>query len=126
MHPAVPEADLPGWTRFDWSEGGAFLVMRSETDHKDFPDGIAIFSSDKVLGQITMSWFDQRGVSRLCPVSLGNRSVSWHHDDPDFLQRMTITADPDGQRMVSSGQMAKNGGDWEQDLSQIFLRQPTL
>lgn len=119
-HPAMPGESLPGTTSFDWAEGGAFLVMRSQTDHKDFPDGLAIFASDDVLGTINMCWFDERGISRLCPVTVGERSLHWQHDDPAFLQRQTITVDPDGQRMTSKGEMAKDGGPWGPDLSQTF------
>lgn len=120
-HPAFPGEALPGMTSFDWAEGGAFLLMRSRTDHEDFPDGIAIFSSDDALGTMMMSWFDERGISRLCPVAAGRNSVSWHHDDPAFMQRVTITRlDPD--RLVSEGQMAKDGGPWGPDLSQAFVR----
>ena len=65
-HPAMPGENLPGMTSFAWIEGGAFLVMRSQTDHEDFPDGVAIFGSDNVLGTLTMCWFDQRSASRAC------------------------------------------------------------
>jgi hypothetical protein len=100
----------------------AFLVMRSQIDHEDFPDGVAMFGSDNKLGTITMCWFDERGISGLCPVSVSPASVSWHHDDPKFMQRVVITADPDGRRMVSHGEMATDGGPWGEDLSQVFIR----
>lgn len=121
-HPAFPGEAMPGTTSFAWAEGGAFLLMRSQIDHKDFPDGVAIFGSDDVLGAITLCWFDERGISRLCPVTVGERSVRWRHDDPAFMQRLTITADADGRRMVSKGEMAKDGAVWGDDLSQIFVR----
>lgn len=121
-HPAMPGEDLPGITVFEWGDGGAYLVMRSQTDHKDFPDGIAIFGSDNVLSKITMCWFDERGISRLCEVEALANSVHWHHDDPAFMQRLTITADPSGNRMTSKGEMARDGGEWSADLSQEFVR----
>lgn len=121
-HPAVPGQKLAGTTSFAWAEGGAFLVMRSETDHEDFPDGIAIFASDDALGTVTLCWFDERGVSRLCPVEVGERSVAWRHDDPSFRQRLRIEAAPDGRRMVSRGEMSIDDGPWGQDLSQVFTR----
>jgi hypothetical protein len=80
-------------------------------DHRDFPDGIGIFSSDNVLGAIMMSWFDQRGVSCMCHVSVGHNWVHWHHDDPAFMQRLTISADRDGDRLFSKGEMARNGAE---------------
>jgi len=122
VHPAVPGVPLPGLTRFAWAEGGAFLVMRSQTDHPDFPDGIALFASDDALGTIVMAWFDQRGISRLCPVSVGENEISWHHDDPKFMQRVTVTVEPGGRRMSSKGEMATDGGPWGPDLSQAFVR----
>lgn len=103
-------------------EGGAYLVMRSQVDHEELPDGMAIFSSDSSLHTILLSWFDERGVSRVCPVSVTGNSVSWYHDDPKFMQRVTITAEESRNRMVSEGTMAKNGGPWGPDPSQVFLR----
>lgn len=121
-HPAFPGEKLSGRTTFAWAENGAFLIMRSQTDHSDFPDGIAVFSSDNVLGKITMSWFDERGISRLCPASVTENSVSWHHDDPKFMQRVVLTADPDQCHMHGKGEMAEHGGKWGDDLSQEFTR----
>ena len=121
-HPAFPDEKLPGMTSFTWGEGGAFLVMRSQTDHKDFPDGIAIFASDNVLGAITMCWFDERGISRLCPAASGQGWISWRHYDPAFMQRTMIIADESGRRLTSKGEMARDGGPWGPDLSQTFIR----
>ena len=121
-HPMVPGEDLPGATSFAWAEGGAFIIMRSQTDHRDFPDGVAVLGSDSALGATTMCWFDERGVSRLCAVQAGGQWVSWHHDDPAFMQRVTITADADGQRMISKGEMARDGRAWGDDFSQVFVR----
>jgi hypothetical protein len=38
------------------------------------------------------------------------------------MQRLTIVDDPDGARMMSEGKMARDGGEWSADLSQIFVR----
>ena len=45
-HPYFPNTILKGRTSFEWTEGGAFLIMRSEVNHPQFPSGIAIFGSD--------------------------------------------------------------------------------
>lgn len=121
-HPAFPKQVLPGATSFTWDQGGAFLLMRSQTDHPAFPDGIAVFGSDSVLGAITMCWFDERGVSRLCSVSVTAREVAWHHNDPAFMQRVRMTASEDGLTIVSKGEMARGGKGWGPDLSQTFRR----
>lgn len=69
-----------------------------------------------------MCWFDERGISRLCAVSVGQGTVTWHQDDLAFMQRLTITADASGGRMISQGEMAKEGAAWTDDLSQTFYR----
>ncbi|MEO7505156.1 MAG: hypothetical protein ABIT69_08250 [Sphingomicrobium sp.] len=91
-HPLVPGKSLSGRTSFAWHEGGAFLAMRSEVVDPRFPDGVAIIGSDADAGTFVMTYFDERGVSRLLEVTVGDRSVTWRHDDPKLAQTLTITA----------------------------------
>lgn len=120
-HPMVPGETLAGRTSFSWHEGGAFLVMRSEVDHPQFPDGLAIIGSDGGSGKFGMLYFDERGVSRLLDVTIGDRTVAWRHDDPEFSQLLTIAAE--GDELVSKGRMSRKGSEWEDDLSQVFTRE---
>lgn len=120
-HPMAPGEILRGRTSFAWHEGGAFLIMRSQVDKPQFPDGVAIIGSDGASGKFAMTYFDERGVSRILQVTLGDRSVTWRHEDPEFAQSLTITAEGDG--LVSKGRMSKAGGEWEEDLSQVFTRE---
>lgn len=120
-HPAFPGEALHGLTSFAWHEGGAFLIMRSQVDHPQFPDGVAIIGSDD-SGRLVMSYFDERGVSRIIDVTVGEGAVTWKHDDPAFSQSLTITAEDGGERLVSKGRMSKEGGAWEDDLSQVFTK----
>ena len=120
-HPMVPGETLTGRTVFSWHEGGAFLIMRSQVDRPEFPDGVAIIGSDGGSGRFAMIYFDERTVSRILDVTVGDRSVTWRHDDPEFAQSLTIAAEGDG--LVSIGRMSKKGGEWEDDLSQVFTRE---
>jgi hypothetical protein len=124
-HLLVPGQPLGGRTSFAWIEGGAFLIMRSEVDHPLFPSGIAIIGSDDVSGKFGMTYFDERGVSRLFDVAVGDRTVTWTRDDPELAQSVTITADADGNRLVSKGRMSQKRGPWGDDLSQVFDRAAT-
>src|SRR6478609_7885638 len=63
-HPLVPGKTFHGRTSFEWIEGGAFLLMRSEIDEPEIPSGIAIFGTDDETGECSMIYFDERGVSR--------------------------------------------------------------
>jgi hypothetical protein len=122
-HPMVPGEILRGRTSFSRHEGGAFLIMRSQVDRPEFPDGVAIIGSDGGSGRFAMIYFDERGVSRILDVTVGDRSVTWRHDDPEFAQSLTIAAEGDG--LVSKGLMSRKGGEWEDDLSQVFTREPS-
>ena len=67
-----------------------------------------------------MVYFDERGKSRLMDVTVSDRMVTWRHDNPEFAQCLAITAAGDG--LVSKGRMSRNGGPFEDDLSQTFER----
>lgn len=121
-HPLVPGKALPGRTSFAWDEGGAFLVIRSQVEEPEFPDGLAMIGSDDVAGAFAMIYFDERGVSRLYQVTVGERTVTWRRDDPAFSQTMTITAGDDDGTLTGKGRMSRDGGAWEDDLSQMFRR----
>ncbi|MDB5672692.1 MAG: hypothetical protein JWO25_3651 [Alphaproteobacteria bacterium] len=121
-HPLLPGKILHGRTAFAWHEGGAFLIMRSEVDAPQFPDGVAIIGSDDVAGTFAMTYFDERGISRLLEVAPGDRTVTWRRENPEFSQSLTISAEPGGDRLISKGKMSEKGGPWVDDLSQIFER----
>ena len=67
-----------------------------------------------------MIYFDERGISRLIEVEVGDHEVTWRRDDPEFSQSLTIHAEKD--RLVSRGRMSEKGGPWADDLSQVFER----
>lgn len=117
-HPAAPGATLPGRALFAPHEGGAFLIMHTDMEDPRFPSGVAIIGSDGESGRLVMSYFDQRGVSRLFEVNAGDQTMTWRRDDPKLAQTCTISADG-GDRLVSKGRMSQDGGAWSDDLSQI-------
>ena len=119
-HPFFPGVELHGRVLFEWIEGGAFLLMRSEIDHPKFPDGIAIFGSDDQAGTFYMIYFDERGVSRVQNVSIEDNQIKWWRNDPKFSQRFTMELSED--KMVSSGEMSRDGGEWEKDLSLTYKK----
>jgi hypothetical protein len=119
-HPYFPATELRGRVVFEWVEGGAFLLMRSEIDHPKFPDGVAIFGSDDEAQTYYQIYFDERGISRKYDVSIKDNQIKWWRDDIHFSQRFTITIEKD--RLVSSGEMSRDGGEWEKDLSLIYRK----
>jgi len=88
-HPLMPGKILQGRTSFGWSDGGAFLVMRSEIDEPGIPSGIGIFGADDDANECSMLYFDERGVSRRYLVEVRSDQWKWWRDTPGFSQRFT-------------------------------------
>lgn len=121
-HPLRPGMTLHGRARFEWLEGGAFLIMHSEIDEPDFPSGILVFGHDDAQADCTMVYFDERGVSRILQTSLsGNIWKQWRNA-PGFSQRFAGTISEDGNTIVGVGELSKDGSTWEGDLSLTYTR----
>lgn len=122
-HPHVPGTTFHGRTSFEWHQGGAFLLMRSEIDEPEVPSGVAIIGSDDAAGTFTMIYFDEREVSRRYTVEAeAGVVVSWHRNEAGFAQRMVLTVAPDGARIDAHGTMSHDGGPWEDDLQLTYER----
>jgi hypothetical protein len=121
-HPYLPGTSLTGKTSFELIEGGSFLMMRTEIDHPKIPDGIAIFGSDDSAGTYYMIYFDERGVSRKFDVAVTEKGFTWHRDDAHLSQRVNL--DIKNDKLISRGEMSRDGGEWEKDLSLIYEKMP--
>jgi hypothetical protein len=121
-HPMVPGKTFHGRTSFAWMEGGAFLIMHSEIDEPEIPSAIAIFGTDDKTGEMSMLYFDERGVSRRYEMSIANNVWNWWRNAPDMSQRFTGTISPDGRTIVGRGELSKDGKKWEGDLALTYTR----
>jgi hypothetical protein len=125
-HPMVPGVTFHGRSTFDWHEGGAFVVMRSEIDEPDIPSGIAIFGNDSEAAALSMLYFDERKVARLYEATLQSQALKWWRTTPAFSQRNTISIARDGSTMQGVGEMSKDGGPWGPDLELTYTRATSL
>ena len=121
-HPQVPDKTFHGRTSFEWIEGGAFLIMRSQIDEPEIPSGVAVFGTDNTTGETSMLYFDERGVSRRYDVSLTNNVWKWWRNAPGFSQRFTATISPDARTIVGRGELSRDGASWEGDLALTYTR----
>ncbi len=121
-HGLVPDTTLHGRTSFEWLEGGAFLMMRSEIDDPRFPTGIAILASDDSEGEYYMLTFDERGVSRKYEMTLRDNLWKWWRYTPGFSQRYEFLIVDDGNTIIGKGELSKDGKTWEKDLDLTYTR----
>jgi hypothetical protein len=114
---------VTGWITFEWFEGGQFLVQRSHNDHPDFPDGICIIGPPEEGDGLVMEYFDSRGVRRTYQVSLEDGVLRWWRDHPGFDQRYVAELAPD--RFEGVCQLAREPGEWKDDLKVTYRRRST-
>ena len=121
-HPMLAGVQLHGETTFEWLDDGAFVLWRSSMNDPRFPIGVALFGSDDERGEYFMLYFDSRGVSRKYDVGVDGRTIRWWRNAPTLSQRQTWTIAGDGRSVVAKGEMSRDGGAWEGDLSGTLTR----
>jgi hypothetical protein len=119
-HPLLPGADIRGRATFEWLEGGRFLIWRSQYDHPDIPDAIAILGI--IDDRLAMQYFDVRGVHRVYSVAMSPGTWRYWRDEPGFSQRFTGTFGDDGATIIGSGQFSRDGETWADDLALTYRR----
>src|SRR5215467_13850498 len=90
FHPD-PSAIVHVRTSFQWLEGGAFLLQRSEVPNTEFPRSTAVISPDDAAGTYGMLYFDSRGVSRIYRMTLSGGIWTLWRDFPGFSQRFNAS-----------------------------------
>jgi hypothetical protein len=136
-HPARPGVIVRGTTSIAWLEGQRFLMLRSCTDHPDFPDAISIvgfMDVDRVgpHGQpaasgarLSMHYYDERGVFRALEVSVDAEAWRVWREAPGFSQRFTGRFADGGATVVGQWQLRRDDMHWEDDLRITYRRQAT-
>jgi hypothetical protein len=112
-HPQF-DAVVSGRTRFEWLEGGQFLVQRSQNDHELFPDAISVIGAPEAGDGLVMEYFDSRGVRRTYGISIDDGVLRIWRDVPGFAQR--FSAKPGRDSFDGLWQLARTPGDWQDDL----------
>ncbi len=121
-HRLLPDTTLHGHASFEWLEGGAFLMMRTETEEEGFPSGIAIYGSDDAAETCTMLYFDERGVSRKFEATLRDNVWKQWRNAPGFSQRFTGTLADNGDTILGVWELSEDDSTWKRDLELRFTR----
>jgi hypothetical protein len=119
----LPGEAIRGTSIFEWLDGQRFIIWRSHYEHTEIPDAITIIGAPN--GQLSMHYFDSRGVYRIYAASLDQATWRFWRDAPapDFSQRFTGTFSGDGNTIAGRGQLSKDGKTWEDDLDLNYQRE---
>lgn len=121
-HPMLPGEAISGTSTFEWLHGRRFVIWRSHCEHPRIPDAITIIGLTD--GQLSMHYFDERGVHRVYVASLDQAAWRYWRDapPPDLSQRFTGTFSDDGNAITGQGRISRDGKTWEDDLALNYQR----
>jgi hypothetical protein len=137
-HRAMPGVVVHGTADISWLEGKRFLIVRSHTDHPDFPDSISIIGvMDRDRAEdprntglksaepsLRMHYFDSRGVFRVLDATIDDKVWTLSRSAPGFSQRFTGTIASDGRTIDGLWTLCEDDMNWKDDLQMIYRRQP--
>ena len=121
-HPALPGAVVHGASRFEWLAGERFLIQRAETDHPDFPDSISVIGVMEGDENLSMQYFDSRGVHRIYRLAFDGRELRIWRDAPGFMQRLNAKLSADGSVLDGVWQLNEADQGFKDDAAITFRR----
>lgn len=121
-HPMLPGDQIRGEMTFEWLDGHRLLIQRSHCDHPEIPDAIAVFGV--IDDQLSMHYYDSRGVHRIFSLSLVDGTLRYARNAPapDLSQRVTLTISGDGNTITGQGEMSRDGTNWQGDMAITYRR----
>ena len=122
-------ADGPaGRVRFEWMDGGKFVVERWEVPVPEAPDGLAVIGFDEGRGRYLQHYFDSRGVARVYEMSFDGRVWKLWRTQPDFSplgfwQRYEGAFEDGGDVISGKWETSHDeGSSWEVDFDMTYRR----
>ena len=121
-HPAVPDTVIHGRTTFEWLEGGRFLIQRAVNENPDFPDSLSVIGVMEGDDDLSMHYFDSRGVHRVYAIGFDGRELTIERDAPGFDQRLSAELSDDGSTLAGVWQLNQDDQGFRDDLAFTYRR----
>lgn len=123
-HPMVEDLVVRGRSNYEWLEGGRFLIQRAVNDHPDFPDSLCVIGIMEGDDDLSMQYFDSRGVHRVYEISFDGRQLRLERDAPGFAQRLAAELSDDGSTLAGVWQLNQGDQGFRDDLAFTQRRSP--
>jgi hypothetical protein len=121
-HPAIEGTVIRGRTTYEWLEGGRFLIQHAANEHPDFPDSLSVIGVMEGEDDLSMQYFDSRGVHRVYAVAFEGSELTLERDEPGFAQRLSARLSDDGSTLSGVWQLNEGGQGYRDDLAFTFRR----
>jgi hypothetical protein len=109
-------------TSIQWTEAGAYLLMRQAGDDPGAPNGTWLISGDEATPSYAVSYFDSRGVSRIYQMSFEESVCTMWRTAPGFSQRFEGALSGSGELIAGYWEKSADGKTWEHDFDMTFRR----
>lgn len=109
-------------TVFEWHDSRAHLVQRATVDVPEAPDSVSIIGCDGAKGTWFQLYSDDRGVSRIYEMSIGDGEWRLWRDGEPFAQRFVGRFEDGGRTIRGSWELAEDGEDFRLDFGLIYRK----
>ena len=121
-HPMLEGTVVHGRVNYEWLEGRRFLIQRAVNDHPDFPDSLCVIGVMEDGSDVSMQYFDSRGVHRVYATGFDGRDLTLERDDPGFAQRASARLSDDGATLAGVWQLNQDNQGYRDDLGFTYRR----
>ena len=121
-HPMLEDAVVRGRATYEWLEGGRFLIQRSVNEHPAFPDSLSVIGVMEGEDDLSMQYFDSRGVHRVYAIGFDGRELTIARDAPGFDQRCSARLSDDGSTLAGVWQLNQDDQGFRDDLAFTYRR----
>ena len=117
-----PSDTVKGQVSFEWSEDGAFLLMRMGNKPAGPPDALWLIARDESAPTYTVLYYDARRVSRVYAMSFSERVWKMWREAPGFWQRFEGAISENGQTITARWEKSPDGAAWEHDFDVTYTK----
>jgi hypothetical protein len=121
-HPAFAGSVIRGRVVYEWLEGRRFVIQWVVCEHPDFPDSLAVIGVMEGDDELSMHYFDSRGVHRVYAVGFDGTELTLARDAPGFEQRLSARLGDDGATLAGVWQLNQDDAGFRDDVAFTYRR----
>ena len=121
-HRMLPDTVVRGRATYEWLEGGRFLIQHSVNEHPDIPDSLSVIGVMEGENELSMQYFDSRGVHRVYSIGFDGTELTLERDAPGFAQRGSARLNEDGSTLAGVWQLNEDDQGYRDDLAFTYRR----
>jgi hypothetical protein len=111
-----------GRSTFAWHPSGAHLIQHTTIELAEAPNSVSITGCDAGNGTYVQLYSDDRGVSRIYDMSIGDGEWRLWREGKPFDQRFIATFSRDGNTISGRWEKSEDGTTFTTDFELVYRR----